>query len=153
MVCDWKHPHTSFAAASCDNRISTKAKERGRLPSPLVFRHERKGPSLDAQHIELLEMCRSIQQDLDRGHGQNWTLEQKLHEFAFLLEEHEEIEARVFGSRGQNLTQEQSNQRAVALRDVQALADNFERKSTIQLQPGRRLHIGYSCTFDGSSLG
>jgi len=87
-----------------------------------------KDPLLDAQHIELLEMCRSIQQDLDRGHGQNWTLEQKLHEFAFLLEEHEEIEARVFGSRGQNLTQEQSNQRAAALRDVQALADNFERK-------------------------
>lgn len=79
-------------------------------------------PVLDAQHIELLEMCRSIQSDLEQGGAQGWAFQQRLDEFVFLLREHDCAEASALRLRGQDLPHGLRMQRAQALRDIEALA-------------------------------
>ncbi|MEX8194243.1 hypothetical protein [Comamonas guangdongensis] len=78
-------------------------------------------PLLDSQHIELLEMCRSIQSDLEWGDTQNWAFRQRLDEFAFLLREHDDVEASALRQLGQNLSHGLQLQRAMALRAVETL--------------------------------
>ena len=87
-----------------------------------------KDPLLDAQHIELLELCRSIQSDLERGCLESWAFLQRLNEFAFLLREHDYAESHVLRLRGQSLSHDQNMQRASALRDVEELASNAHQK-------------------------
>ncbi|GGH63930.1 hypothetical protein GCM10010975_30220 [Comamonas phosphati] len=83
-----------------------------------------KDPLLDAQHIELLEICRSMQSDLEREGPQGWTFLQRLDEFAFLLRAHDAAEASALRRRGQDLPYGLHAQRASALRDIEALASN-----------------------------
>ena len=87
-----------------------------------------KDPLLDAQHIELLEMCRSIRFTLEHGHSQDWAFRQRLNELAFLLREHDDAEACVLQQRGQKLAQDLCIQRASALHDIEKLASNFQPK-------------------------
>lgn len=81
-------------------------------------------PLLDSQHIELLEMCRSIQSDLEWGDPQNWAFRQRLDEFALLLREHDGAEAHALHQRGQDLPHSLHSLRALALRDIETLAHN-----------------------------
>lgn len=85
-----------------------------------------KDPLLDAQHIELLEMSRSIQSDLKWRDPQNWALRQRLDEFVFLLREHDIAEAKVLHQRGQDLSHDVQSLRAVALKAIEKLSHDTQ---------------------------
>lgn len=79
-------------------------------------------PWLDAQHIELLEMCRSMQFELERDEPQNWAFRQRLDEFVCLLREHDDAEVTALQQRGQNLPRKLCSQWASALQAIETLA-------------------------------
>jgi len=78
-------------------------------------------PVLDAQHIELLELCRSVQEMLEYGGQKSDMCFQLLEDISHVLSEHDLLEAGVFLARGERLPEELRINRALARQQLEDL--------------------------------
>ncbi|WP_407713159.1 hypothetical protein ACJJWD_13310 [Comamonas testosteroni] len=79
-------------------------------------------PALDAQHIELLEMCRTVQDMAQHGRQQSDLCAQRLEEIVHALRKHNQFEISRLLDRGERLSKQSRINRAKALQQLEELA-------------------------------
>lgn len=78
-------------------------------------------PVLDARHIELLELCRTVQELVQHGRIKTELCLQRLSEISIVLREHDQLEVRKLRERGQRLSKEMHANRALAQQQLEEL--------------------------------
>lgn len=79
-------------------------------------------PVLDAQHIELLELCRAVQDMAQQGRQQSDLCAQRLEEIVHALRKHNQFEISRLLDRGERLSKQLRINRAKALQQLEELA-------------------------------
>ncbi|MDR0226108.1 MAG: hypothetical protein LBI66_06785 [Burkholderiaceae bacterium] len=79
-------------------------------------------PVLDAQHIELLELCRTVQELVRHGRHHSDLCVQRLEQISRALREHDLLEASQLQARGQGLPDDLRAHRALARQQLEKLA-------------------------------
>jgi hemerythrin len=79
-------------------------------------------PALDAQHIELLELCRTVQDMAQHGKQKSDLCAQRLEEIVYALRKHNQFEISRLLDRGERLSKQLRINRAKALQQLEELA-------------------------------
>ena len=79
-------------------------------------------PVLDAQHIELLELCRTVQDMAQHGRQKSDLYAQRLEEIVHALRRHDHFEINRLLDRGERLSKQLRINRAKALQQLEELA-------------------------------
>lgn len=79
-------------------------------------------PALDAQHIELLELCRAVHDMAQRGGQRSDLCIQRIQEIVQALRKHDQFEMRRLLDRGERLSKQLRINRAKALHQLEELA-------------------------------
>ncbi|MDR3065536.1 MULTISPECIES: hypothetical protein [Comamonas] len=79
-------------------------------------------PALDAQHIELLELCRAVHDMAQRGGQTSDLCTQRLEDIVHALRKHDQFEIHRMLDRGERLSKQLRINRAKALQQLEELA-------------------------------
>lgn len=79
-------------------------------------------PVLDAQHIELLELCRAVQDMAQHGRQKSDLCAIRLEEIVHALRKHDQLEINRLLDRGERLSKQLRINRAKALQQLEELA-------------------------------